>query len=311
MALVPGSKEYQYYYNLHPELKEEDDAIRIKPHLCSPGTATYDPVLSKIADANFEFLAHIRKLSEGETLKDKTEIDTEYASNLLKDLALHYGAVKVGIVKLHDGFFYSHRGRHRENYGDLIHNHHSYGIVFAVEMSKEIMNRSPQVASVMETSKAYVDAAIVGMQLSYYLRELGYEARNHMDGYYLLHCISMAYEAGIGEIGRNGLMTTSQHGSRIRLGVVTTNLELKATQKSDFGLKELCIECKRCIRTCPGKAISSEEDINTWVTDQQKCYNRWRSLGTDCGICISVCPISQDSISDLLKTKEDHGKSPF
>lgn len=304
MALIPGSKEYEYYYKKNPELKVMDDEIRLKPHLCSPGTATYDPVLSKLADSNFEFLSQIRQFAEGVSSNEKTEIAPEYATQLLTELTMHYGAIKVGIVKMDDRFVYSHRGRHMDTYGEEVACNHRYGIVFAVEMSKEIMNRAPQVASVMETSKAYVDAAVIGMQIAFYLRSLGYKARNHMDGYYLVHCISMAYEAGIGEVGRNGLIATPEHGSRLRLGVVTTDLELIATKKKDFGLKELCISCKKCIRTCPGKAISGDQDISTWVTNQQECYNRWRSLGTDCGICISVCPLSQDSITDYLKDKE-------
>lgn len=309
MALEVDSKEYKYYYDKNPDQKEFDDEIRLKPQLCSEGTATYNPILSRIADANFQYLTDIRKLSEGEPNPEVTEVDKEYGTNLFSELALHFGAVKVGIVELKDKFVYSHRGRHKESYGDEVNLDHKYAIVFAVEMEKDIMNRAPQVASVMETSKAYVDAATVGMQLSYYLRELGYEARNHMDGYYLVHCVSMAYEAGLGEVGRNSLLATLEYGSRIRLGVVTTNLELIPSGIKEYGLKDLCVKCRKCIRTCPGRAINPEDDVEHWQIDQQSCYNRWRSLGTDCGICISTCPLSQNSPYDLfkeeIKTEED------
>ncbi len=309
MSLEEGSKEYKYYYDKNPDQKEFDDEIRLKPNLCSEGTATYNPILSKIADSNFKYITDIRQLSEGIPNPVITEIEPVYATHLFSELALHNGAVKVGIVELKDKFLYSHRGRHKENYGDAVHLDHKYGIVFAVEMDKEMMNRAPQVASVIETSKAYIDAATVGMQLSYYLRELGYEARNHMDGNYLVHCVSMAYEAGLGEVGRNSLLATLEHGSRIRLGIVTTNLELVPSGIKEYGLKDLCVKCRKCIRTCPGKAINSEDIVDYWQIDQQSCYNRWRSLGTDCGICVSTCPLSQDSPYDLfkdeIKNKED------
>jgi len=309
MALEVGSKEYNYYYDKNPDQKEVDDEIRLKPQLGAAGTATYNPILSKIPDSNFNYITDIRKLSEGIPNIEITEIESDYATQLFSQLALHYGAVKVGIVELKDKFIYSNRGRHKETYGDKVNLEHKYGIVFAVEMKKEIMNRAPQVASAMETSKAYIDAATVGMQLSYYLRELGYEARNHMDGYYLVHCISMAYEAGLGEVGRNSLLTTLEYGSRIRLGVVTTNLELIPSGIKEYGLKDLCVKCRKCIRTCPGRAINGKDIVEDWHIDQQGCYNRWRSLGTDCGICISTCPLSQDSPYDIfkdeIKTKED------
>ncbi len=300
MALEKDSKEYNYYYAKNPDIKDGDDRIRQKPDLCSEGTATYDPVLSKIADSNFEFLADIKHLAEGKPALKVTPVDTEKITKLLKNLALHYGAVVVGVVKLKDYHVYSNRGRNKESYGDEVHINHSHAIVFGVEMAKEIMNRAPKVSAVMETSKAYVDGAIVGMQLSYFLHSLGYEARNHMDGNYLVHAISMARDAGIGEVGRNGLLTTIRYGSRIRLGIVTTNLELLETKKKPFALKDLCISCKKCVRTCIGKAISKSDDIETWRCEQEKCYDKWRSLGTDCGICVSVCPLSQDSPYDIF-----------
>lgn len=296
MALEVNSKEYNAYYSIHPEKKEIDDRIREKPQLCSPGTATYHPVLSKIAESNFQFIEQLRPLCEGDVNPEKTVLSKEQGTFLLKEMARHYGAVKVGTIKLEKEFIYSHRGRHKATYGHPITLDHTHAIVFAVEMDKDLINRAPQVGTIVETSKAYLEAAIIGMQLSYYLRHMGYEARNHMDGNYLVHCVSMAYQAGLGEIGRNGLLTTPEFGSRVRLGVITTNLELEENVPIDFGLKAMCVQCRKCIRTCPGQSISKEDDPDLWTINQESCYDRWRSLGTDCGICICVCPLSQKGI---------------
>ena len=70
-----------------------------------------------------------------------------------------------------------------------------------------MINRSPMICEVIETSKSYVDAAIIGMILSYYIRSLGYEARNHMDKNYLVMPTLIAKDAGIGDIGRNSILT--------------------------------------------------------------------------------------------------------
>jgi ferredoxin len=296
MALEADSLEYEDYYSVNPEKKAIDDAIRLKPNLCSPGTATYHPILSKIADSNFLLLEHMRPLCEGLVNPERTLIEKAKATYLLKELAIRFGAVKVGTIRLEKNFIYSHRGRHKHNYGEVVDLRHTHAVVFAVEMNRELINRAPQVGEVIETSKAYVDAAIIGMQLAYYLRQLGYEARNHMDGNYLVHCVSMAYQAGLGEVGRNGLLTTPEFGSRVRLGIVTTDLELEENTPREFGLKALCIQCRKCIRTCPGKAIAQDDNPMNWHINQESCYDRWRSLGTDCGICICVCPISQKSI---------------
>ena len=93
--------------------------------------------------------------------------------------------------------FYSHRGRKPEIYGDVIDVDHSYAIVFAVEMEKDKIDLAPAIEESIETSRIYVKISIVGMILAYYLRRLGYEARNHMDANYLLPLPSLAEEAGL------------------------------------------------------------------------------------------------------------------
>lgn len=312
MNYKEGTPQYEEYYNRNKDKKEIDDELRKKPNICGEGTAFYNPVNSPMAVANFKFLSDIKNLSEGPIKEIKADINAETATKRLKGLAMHYGAKLVGITEMKDYHYYSHRGRDEESYGEEINLKHPYGIVFAVEMDKEMINRSPQVSEIIETSKAYVDVTIVGMLLSYYIRELGYDARNHMDANYLVVAPLVARDGGIGDIGRNGILITKKYGSRVRLGVVTTDIPLIPDEKVDFGLRDVCMVCNRCVRTCPGKAISTgePEDIDgvvRWQIKQEDCYKMWRSIGTDCGICISSCPYSQGiSIEDIEKMKESN-----
>jgi Fe-S-cluster-containing hydrogenase component 2 len=59
--------------------------------------------------------------------------------------------------------------------------------------------------------------------------------------------------------------------------------------------------------TCPAKTITDSDDRDDWYIDQEKCYTVWRNIGTDCGICISACPIAQGVDVENLKnmTKSD------
>lgn len=329
-----GTPEYEDYYKRNPENKDIDDSIRSKPNLCSPGTMSYDPINSPMAESAFMFLSDIKNLSEVNPNPNKVEIAPKVITERIKGYTKFYGANLVGITKMKDYHYYSHRGRHVENYGEEITSKdmHTYGIVFAVEMDKEMINRSPMVSEIIATSKAYVDVSVIGMVLSYYISSLGYEARNHMDANYLVVCPLVAKDAGLGEIGRNGILTTREYGSRVRLGIVTTNLPLIEDDSIDFGLEDFCDICNNCSRTCPGKAIPKEDkplvhDVNRWQINQEQCYDRWRSLGTDCGICISSCPFSQnldfmqgidnfkgntDLINSILKQyKEKYISRPF
>lgn len=305
MNLNEDWKEYKDYYKKRPDLKELDDEIRKMPEMGEEGSVTYNPINSPIVSANFRFLSDIKKLSEGTPVEIKQQVDSQTISDKLKELSRIYGANLVGICQMKEEYYYSNRGRDRESYGDEITDFHKYAIVFAVELQKDLIMRAPQIPEAIANVKGYTDVGIIGMILSYYIRELGYEARNHMDGNYLLIAPMVAVEAGLGEIGRNGLLTTKEYGPRVRLGVVTTNLELKADEKKKFGLQEFCERCGLCSMTCPGKAIpkGNKEKINgvaRWKINMEECYKRWRSLGTDCGICLCNCPFSMGVDSDKV-----------
>lgn len=289
-----GSVAYKDYYNKNPEKKSIDDSIRSRPNLCSEGSMSYNQVNSPMAQVAFDFLSDIKHLSEGAPKSEKVNINKSIITKRVKGLAKHYGAKLVGITKLKDYHYYTHRGRHEENYGQKIEKYHKYAIVFAVEMDKEMINRAPMLSEVIETSKCYVDAAIVGMILSYYIRELGYESRNHMDSNYLLMPVLVARDAGLGQIGKNTMLTTKEYGSRIRLGVVTTDLELDVDESTDFGLIDFCKMCNKCAHFCPSQSLSNKSDENLWIIEQESCYAKWLYMGTDCGMCISVCPFSQN-----------------
>ncbi len=327
-----GSKAYEDYYKRNPHKKAIDDSIRTRPNLCSDGTMSYNKLNSPMASCAFDFLADIKHLCEGNVNPIKVRGNKKIITKRIKGLTKKYGAKLVGITELKDYHFYTNRGRHEEVYGEEIKLEHKYGIVFAVEMDKDMINRGPMLPEVIETSKCYVDVSIIGMILSYYIRSLGYEARNHMDANYLLMPVLVAKDAGLGEIGRNNLLTTKEYGSRVRLGVVNTNLELEVDEPISFGLESFCRLCKNCALTCPSESISKETENETngnfnWVTEQETCYIKWRQIGTDCGICIASCPFSQEmeSIKNIDTFKENdvlistvlgefrkkYGKRPF
>lgn len=294
-----GSKAYEDYYDKNPQKQSIDDSIRARPNLCQDGTMTYNSLNSPMASSAFDFLSDIKHLSEGKPSDIKVSSNPKTMTKRIKGLAKEYGSCVVGITKLKDYHKYSHRGRFEEIYGEEVNLDHEYAIVFGCEMDKEMINRSPMVSEVIETSKCYVHAGIIGMILSYYIRNLGYEARNHMDANYLVIPVNIAYDAGLGEIGRNAILTNKDYGSRLRLGVVTTNLPLEIDEPTDFGMEDFCMMCKKCSFTCPSQSLSNDVKIGennkyNWIIDAESCYIKWRYLGTDCGMCISVCPFSQN-----------------
>ncbi|WP_432661772.1 reductive dehalogenase domain-containing protein [Wukongibacter baidiensis] len=310
MSYQKDSEQYDDYYKRNPDKKEGDDELRALPNICGEGTATFHPLHSPFADAGFRFLGDIKKYVEGEVNPNRVEIEAEEITKKIKKFSKYLGAKLVGVTKMEDYHFYTHRGRNPETYGEKIDKFPKYGIVFAVEMDKEMINRAPQCEEVLAVTKGYVDAAIIGMWLSYYIRELGYDARNHMDGNYLVVAPLVAQDAGLGEIGRNGILITKEYGQRVRLGVVTTDMPLIPDERNDFGIKEFCKVCNKCPKTCPGKAISRDDmelidGVMRWKINQEQCYAVWRRLGTDCGVCLSTCPFSQGVSMELIDEMKD------
>ncbi len=313
MAREAGTPAYDDYYKRHPEHLETDEHLRQMPQLCGIGTTTYDPLNSPMVGAAFHLLDDIKHLAEGPTVATEQVHGTpEQFTSKLKGLAAHYGAVLSGVALLDESYYYSHRGRQEASYGEPLNPEHSYTFVYAVEMAEALVHTAPLLPQSLAVTKGYVDAAVIGMVLTYYIKSLGYDARAHVDGNYLMVMPLAAKAAGLGDVGRHGLLVTEAYGPRVRLGAVTTNLPLLADGPSDFNLQAFCELCGKCAKSCLAQAIPKENQPEAyWQIKQEKCYEKWRVLGTDCGVCLSACPFSvglpQALIADY-KTSTDSAK---
>ncbi len=295
MSLQKGSKKYEEYYKSHPELLDNDNRLRNMPDLASAESPTFDPIESRISKANFMFLNSLRTMVEFNSDTQKKKIKPDETSKTLKELPLYYGAKHSGITKMKDYHYYSYRGRIGFGYGEKITEHLPYGLAFTVEMKRNALNEAPGARELTESSRAYVEAAVISMQLAYFIKELGYNARVHIDKNYLVLVSLVAYDAGLGVFGRSGLLITPDFGPAVRIGVVTTDLPLIADEKLNFNISEFCKICNICSTTCPGRAIprGGREMFNgnlRWRVNQEKCYEFWKKIGTDCGICMKNCP---------------------
>ncbi|MDR7869042.1 MAG: reductive dehalogenase [Sporomusaceae bacterium] len=293
-----GKANYRDYYDRHPEKRKPDDHIRTLPGLCSPGASTYEPISARIARSGFQFLEHIRPLAEGAFAPEKQATSPGQITTTLKGLAKYHGAKIVGVTETRPYHYYSYRGRSPDNYGDEIIHTHKFAIVFAVEMDYWMVKTAPLAPVVIESCKEYIEAAKIGMVLAYFIRQLGFDARNHMDGNYLVCAPLVAHDAGIGELSRMGTIITQDYGPRVRLGVVTTDLPLVADEPIVFGVQDSCQACKKCAQTCPSQAIphgdkSLHDGVLKWKISQEKCYEFWCKVGTDCAICMNTCPYSK------------------
>lgn len=311
--LEKNSDEYNAYYNRRPNYKDTDDDIRTLPDILTPAHQKKDPVLFTLAAAEDDYLKkHVEHVT-GDVGPEKMELSPFDNTRLVKNIIRYLGGDICGVCELDQNYVYSHVGRGPEPYGLEIQLKHKYAVVFAVKMDIAMIAASPKASVIVETEKKYVEIAKVSIVAADLIRRMGYDARGHIAGSnYQAILPPLGWLAGIGEIGRLGVLITEEYGPRVRLGLITTDLPLTPDAPRAFGVQDFCMTCKKCANNCPAQAIpfgekTEENGVMKWVMNREECYRFWRKAGTDCAMCIYVCPYSKpqnwfhDSIRKLIK----------
>jgi ferredoxin len=296
--LQPGSERFEAYYQRRPEKKALDDKFRKRPGLMGEGALYYDPFTAAATEASFKTVAAFHALLDEEVVSQKQEaVDPAKMAVFLKQWAKKLGAVSVGITELKPHHLYSIIGR-GERYGQPVELDHTYALALTVEMDKLLLDRAPHGPTAMESAQQYLNSGAIAVQLAEFIRELGYSARAHIDGSYRVVCPLVARDAGLGEIGRMGLLMTPELGPRVRLAVVTSDIPLVADERvRDLTMIDFCERCLKCADACPSKSISFDgrleiDGVYRWQINSESCFTYWCTIGTDCAICMRSCPYS-------------------
>ncbi len=295
---APGSDKHTQYYAMHPENKRIDDKIRSLPQLLSPGGRYYDPEASARVVATFRTIADMTIHVVGPVASRDNSPDPEIATAWVKQFLKRLGANDVGIAQLNPMHVYSHVGRGPEPWGRPIDLNHKFVIVFTLEMDYDAVDTAPRLPAVEETAAKYLQAANISVPFARLIREMGFPARAHIsDSNYQVILPAVAHDAGLGEIGRLGYLISPTLGPRLRLGAVTTDLPLVPDKPISFGVQEFCATCLKCAENCPPNAIPHGDKeivrgVEKWLLNSEMCLYYWRVVGTDCGLCMRVCPYS-------------------
>jgi len=309
-ALPPGSEQYRMFYGEHPQWEEHDSRRRARGGpLGVPGRIDKPHEGPNVAAlfASFSIPQHLGSshLVEPQAHpylhEQRISLSPKEATSRVKGLALHLGANLVGITEINPLWVYSRRGEifwdNWDDWGKEIGTLHSYAIVFAMEMSRDMVWTAPHTASVVESAVVYAKGAFVATELAAFIANLGYSATaNHLRHYDVL-LVPMAVDAGLGELGRFGYLITKEFGPRVRLGCVTTDLPLIPDSPVDIGVEDFCGACEKCARCCPSNSIPFERprEVNgilRWKLNAETCFDYWGRIGTDCNLCMRVCPWS-------------------
>ncbi len=309
-TIRPGSEQYKAYYAMRPEYEKMDAARRkMGGPLGHPGAIDKPKDRSNIAATlssqgialNLSAPETYQPVAHPEFKEQRVEISPQEASRRIKGYTLNLGAQLVGITRINPLWLYSNRGEiFRENWEDWgkdIEATHTYAVVFTTEMAFELVGTAPHTPTVIASMSNYAQGAFIATQLAAYIANLGYSATANHLRHYDAALVPLAVDAGLGETGRLGYLMTKDFGPRVRLAAVTTDLELVVDRPVDIGVEDFCKRCKKCANCCPSNSIplADPTEVNgtlRWKLNAETCFDYWGKVGTDCNVCMRVCPWS-------------------
>lgn len=216
---------------------------------------------------------------------DRTEASAEFLAGL-EAFARDQGAAAIGYARITPDLIFK----------DFVVPHLN-AIVIIAEMRKDPFNTAPSVESMGEVAKVYADTTLIANQLTSYLRQHGYSAYSGISLGGSVDHTRLAEKAALGKIGYHGSLISPQHGARVRINVVYTNIENLPypDENAHDWVLDFCAKCNKCIRKCPPQAIRQdpEPDADGRISaiDNTVC-GPFMAANHGCGVCIAVCPFS-------------------
>ncbi len=125
-----------------------------------------------------------------------------------------------------------------------------------------------------------------------------------------------AYLAGLGVIGKNGLIITPNFGSYVFIGEIVTTLPLKADSPVMGG----CLDCGKCSEACQGGALKGgfvREKCLSDITQKKKPLTSFEKQliscsgsAWGCDSCQDACPMNENAgvtdIEEFINSARPH-----
>ena len=255
----------------------------------------------------------------------RPETSPKEASQIVRKAAQLLGADQVGFAELDRRWVYSHyfdeetkkdfpikfsdepgyeecdQPIRLEDGTRVIPKEMKYVVVMLHEWGKDLdgTEHAPTLLSEGLSTLAYARMAPTLWMVAEFIRGLGYNAIPAANDTAL--SIPLAVDAGLGQMGRHGLLINPKVGARCRISKIFTDLPLEPAGAVDSGITEFCNACLKCVPKCGTKAIttgdrsfeplaeSNSAGVLSWKVDAKKCMTFQNRVGSTCSTCVRRC----------------------
>lgn len=179
-------------------------------------------------------------------------------------------------------------------------------VVFMMEMKTHIINTAPSKDAEKEIFRTYYELCVMVNRIKDFLNDSGYNAEAGPSIGGEANYPLLAQKAGLGAVGKHGLLITPNFGPSVRLAAVYTdivNLPI-ADHNSHLWINKFCETCNRCVKKCPGDAIYKEavifKDGSKQCINYRKCAVPF-SRNNGCTVCVKECTFFKGDYEKIKK----------
>lgn len=279
------------------------------------------------ADRRHTLQNAVRRAPHGTVNPDRIEVtDPKALTRHIKRVARHFGADVVGITAVHPSMIYSGSRAPDDGTGGQegggpaappteMAGKYPFAICLCTSWDYNLIQAHRHHIGDHAYHFSQARLQLVYANLAAYIRELGYDVVQNR-----VQPMPAALAAGVGELGRNGMLITEKFGARVHLGdPLLTNMPLIPDQPIDIGVEDFCKVCRKCATTCPTNSISMEDKVvhngvEKYKINWETCY-RLRAYVLDfwevCLTCVTVCPYTKPNTWWRTLTVESLKRTPF
>jgi len=237
---------------------------------------------SKYMRGTFKGFQQARKTKYGNENNNKTETTPEFWEDFEKR-AKELNVDLIAYVPVLENFIFKGLKVYGKNC-----------IILGMEMKWEGIKTAPSAQCEIEVFRVYKVLGDVTIELAEYLKSKGYKSEaHHPFGGKLLYGPHVV-AAGLGIMGKNGLIITPEFGPRQRWSIITTDAHIPESSKRNFNeIEEFCKSCDLCVKDCRGESVYKEpikkdSGIITHI-ERSKCISSILK-NNYCSNCLKICP---------------------